>query len=173
MHAFLDKDWNDVVDHLKDALPGDEAAKLAANPTAKLVAAIPYLAGSEDPDRFAVSNLLTLWGAGRAVRLFGHRADDDADPFRRLATFHVGSQADPLVVDYGLTLLALVSLRDHVADRPADQRRGRANPVASGAWRAAELEESLQKELDQHPNLKTAFAAVADEALVTGYWQAP
>lgn len=169
MNSFSEKDWQTVLAHLAEIL-GADARRYAGVPTAKLVAAIPYLAGSEDPDRFAVSNLLTLHGATRARSLFGHRAGDDEDPFRRLATFHVGNHADPRVVDHGLTLLALISLTDHERDAEADRRAGKPNPLNSGAWDARALREGLEGDLGKNPSLTAAFAPFADEALAAGLW---
>jgi hypothetical protein len=169
VNPFTDKDWQTVLTHLAEIL-GPEARRYAQVPTAKLVAAIPYLAGSEDPDRFAVSNLLTLYGATKARALFSHRADDNEDPFRRLATFHVGNHADPRVVDHGLTLLALISLADHERDAEADRRAGKPNPLNTGAWDARALRQGLEGDLGKNPSLKDAFAPFADEALEAGLW---
>lgn len=160
MGIFQEDDWKSVLTHLEEIL-GPEARRYASVPTARLVAAIPYLAGSEDPDRFAVSNLLTLYGASKARALFDHRSDDDLDPFRRLATFHVGTQADPQIVDYGRTLLALVSLADHVADVERDREAQKYNPVAAGRWDAEALGRTLRTTVDGSPALKAAFAAAA------------
>lgn len=170
MHPFTNEHWESALTHLGAVVSPADLSRLRSSVTARLVAAIPYLSGSEDADRFAVSNLLTLWAAIRTPALFGHRADDDADLFRRLSTFHVGNHADPLVVDYGLTLLALISLRDHQTDAAADRASGKSNPVASGAWNADELTASLTKELDQHPNLKAAYTEAVPGCDVQGVW---
>lgn len=170
MNTFSDKDWENVMNHLTDVLGGD-AARYARLPTARLVAAIPYLAGSEDPDRFAVSNLLTFHGAAKARKLFDHRSSDDTDIFRRLAAFHVGSKADPKVVDYGLSLLALVSLSDHERDAEGDRKTGKYNPVNAKVWDVPTVRKELQDELDRSPTLKATFASVADPALVGAVWQ--
>jgi hypothetical protein len=77
--SFGDAEWTEVLSHLETIL-GPEARRYAAVPAARLTAAIPYLAGSEDPDRFAVSNLLTFHGATQARAVFDHRPSDDADP---------------------------------------------------------------------------------------------
>lgn len=170
MSAFTEKDWETVLAHLADVI-GADAQRYAKVPAAKLFAAIPYLAGSEDPDRFAVSNLLTFHGATKARKLFNHRSDDDADVYRRLAAFHVGSKADPKVVDYGLTLLALISLSDHEHDAEGDRKAGKYNPVNAGKWNTKAMRAELQAELDQNTTLKTTFSQVVDtKAAVQGFW---
>ena len=146
-----------VLSHVAKVLgPGAEA--FANNRRAKLLAALPYLSGSEDPDRFAVSNLMTLHAAAKIPELFDHRPSDDGDVFRRLATVHVGNRSDPRVVDYGLTLLALLSLEEHerAGSAPAD----RYNPVKSGAWDSVALRRELEADLARSSFLKEAFQAV-------------
>lgn len=170
MSQFTEKEWNEALGHLATVI-GSEAQRYAKVPAAKLFAAIPYLANSEDPDRFALSNLLTFHAATKARAVFNHRPSDDEDVFRRLAAFHVGNHADPKVVDYGLTLLALISLSDHEHDIEGDKKSGKYNPVANGKWDAAAIKKNLQTDLDKNPALKESFAAAVPEAMVSGpYW---
>jgi len=172
VNRFTDKEWKEALGHLATVI-GTEAAKYETVPGAKLFAAIPYLAGSEDPDRFAVSNLLTFHAATKARAVFNHRPSDDEDVFRRLAAFHVGNHADPKVVDYGLTLLALISLGDHEHDTEGDKKAGKYNPIAAGKWDPKALRAGLQADLDKSPALKESFATVVpDAALKGGWWSA-
>jgi len=68
---FTAQEWSLVLSHVAKVLgPGAEA--FANNRRAKLLAALPYLSGSEDPDRFAVSNLMTLHAAAKIPELFDH-----------------------------------------------------------------------------------------------------
>lgn len=170
MPAFSDSDWKAVLSHLAQVI-GPEAERYADNPAARLFASIAAVAGSEDADRFAVSNLLTFHAATKARALFDHRPDDDGDVLRRLATLHVGNQADPKVVDYGLTLLALISLNDHERDAAADRAAGKYNPLNAGKWDAAAIRKDLTATLDQSPANRDAFAAAVPGATTTlGYW---
>lgn len=169
MNRFTEELWQQALANLALVI-GNDAQKYLKNPAAKLFAAIPYLSGSEDPDRFALSNLLTFHAATKARAVFNHRPSDDADPFRRLACFHVGNQADPKVVDYGLTLLAMISLGDHEHDRDGDKKAGKYNPLNEGKWDAAQIRSELQTELDKSPALKASFGEVVPEASVRGGW---
>jgi len=169
MSAFTEKDWETVLAHLADVI-GADAQRYAKVPAAKLTAAIPYLAGSEDPDRFAVSNLLTFHGATKARKLFNHRPDDDADIYRRLAAFHVGSKADPKVVDYGLTLLALISLADHEHDAEGDRKAGKYNPLNAGKWDPKALRKELEGELEKSASLKATYEPILPTESVKYAW---
>jgi hypothetical protein len=168
--AFTDAVWTEVLAHLADVI-GAEAQRYAALPAAKLVAAIGYLAGSEDPDRFAVSNLLTFHGATKARALFNHRPSDNHDVLRRLATIQFGTNANAEIVDYGMTLLALVSLSDHEHDAAADKAAGKYNPVTEGYWNPEELRAELNAKRAQSPELKRAFdEAVGLDAGTLSFW---
>jgi len=172
MSQFTDKEWNQAITHLTTVI-GSDAQRYAALPVARLMAAIPYLADSEDPDRFALSNLLTFCAATKVRSLFNHRPDDDGDVLRRLATVHVGNHADPRVVDYGMTLLALISLNDHEKDAAADKTAGKYNPINAGKWDAAGLRKGLKTTLDNSPSLATTFAsAVGTDLTLLNWWGA-
>ena len=165
-HSFTEVEWTLVLEHLADVI-GDDAWRYTKVPAAKLTTAIAYLAGSEDPDRFAVSNMLTFHGMTKARALFNHRAADNTDVFRRLATFHFGTLADATVVQQGLTLLALISLSDHESDLEDDQKAGKYNPVAAGQWDPKALRTDLKLTLARTPELKAAFDKVVGLDLET------
>lgn len=171
MSQFTDKEWKEALAHLATVI-GADATRYEKVPAAKLFAAIPYLAGSEDPDRFALSNLLTFHAATKARAVFNHRPSDDDDIFRRLAAFHVGNHADPKVVDYGLTLLALISLSDHEHDIEGDKKSGKYNPIAAGKWDTKAIRSNLRADLDKSPALKESFAAVVPDAELLSWWSA-
>jgi hypothetical protein len=170
MSQFTEKEWTQVIAHLAEVI-GPDAQRYAEVPAARLLAAIPYLADSEDPDRFAVSNLLTFHAMTKARTLFDHRTSDDGDVFRRLATFHVGNKADPQVVDYGLTLLALISLNDHEHDAAADRAAGKYNPVNAGKWDTGAIRKELVATLDRSSGLNATFlAAVGMDVTNLTWW---
>ena len=171
MSQFTPQDWQDVVGHLGDAL-GADAKQWQDKKVARLVAAIPYLAGAADPDRQAVSNLLVLHGAAKARKLFDHRKTDDADLMRRLASFDFGRSADPKVVQYGLNLLALVMIADHEKDLEADKKAGKYNPVASGVWKADIQKKQIQTALSADASSQKLFSDVmTPEQAVQAWWE--
>jgi len=169
MSEFTDKDWKQVLSFLTEVI-GADAERYAKVPAAKLTAAIPYLAGSEDADRFAVSNLLTFHAATKARKLFDHRATDDQDVLRRLAAFHVGAKADKKVVEYGLNLLALISLSDHEHDAAADQKSGKYNPLNAKKWDAAKLKKDIEAKLTKNATLKATYASVVPSLEKVAGW---
>ena len=159
MAPFTEKEWECVLSTLTEVI-GAEAQQYERDPSARLMAAIPFLAGSEDPDRFAVSNLLTFHAAIKAPQIFGHRQADDEDVFRRLATFHIGNHSEPRVVDYGLTLLAMVFLSQLESDAESDRKNKKYNPLNVGKWDAVTIRKELEAELAKSPWLGEQFEGV-------------
>jgi hypothetical protein len=156
MFEMTQKDWDGLMVQLK-AVIGAEADAYKDGKVARLVAAIPYLAGSEDPDRFALANLLLLF-AGKKSTAFNHRPSDNEDLYRRLATFNVGDRAYDRVVEYGLNLLALIMLSDYVKDVEADAAANKYNPVGQDEWDAEDLIEEIEEELAADPEAAKLFA---------------
>ncbi len=87
-------------------------------------------------------------------------AADDEDVFRRLATFHVGNHAEPRVVDYGLTLLALMTLSNHERDADKDRSTGRYNPLNTKKWDADTVRKELLADLAKFPAAGSQFEGV-------------
>ena len=165
-HTFTDAIWNEILGHLATVV-GQDAYRYQRVPAAKIVASIGYLSGSEDPDRFALSNLLTFHGATKARVVFNHRPSDDTDVLRRLATIQFGTLADPETVAYGMNLLALISLGDHEHDIEADKAAGKYNPVSAGQWDVDALRTELNAKLANDPARKSLFDGVV------GLWVGP
>ena len=168
-HEFTEAVWTQNLADLATVI-GPEALRYAAVPAAKLVAAIAYLSGSEDPDRFTLSNLLTFHAATKARSVFNHRPSDDADVMRRLSTAHFGSLADTTTVAYGMNLLALISLGDHEHDSEADRRAGKYNPVAEGHWNVATLRAELLDQVEANPTMKSLFGPLAKDMGTMSFW---
>lgn len=168
MAKFSEKEWQGVLAQLKSVI-GAEADRYANIPAAKLYASIAYLADSEDADRFALSNLLTFHAATKAA-VFDHRESDNESPLRRLAAFHVGKKADKKVVKYGLTLLALISVNDHVNDVEADKKAKKYNPINAGAWKGAAQQKKLKATLDRDTELKKTYAPLGKDLHAMGFW---
>jgi len=133
MTAFTDVVWGSLVESLVSII-GPGAQAYSGKRVARLVAAIPYLSESEDPDRFALANLLTLHAATIVRDVFDHRPSDDAELLRRLASFKCGPGSDERILRYGLDLLALVMVSDYWNDAADDEVARKYNPFNSGAW---------------------------------------
>ena len=121
--------------------------------TARLIAALPFLAGSDQPDRTALAHLATYWLAskGSARWTFDHTPEDDVDPLRRLATIASFQGGDQVVLDRGMRLLALQMICGYARDQAKDTVTGEYNPLLSGAWDARRMIDGLVAEIQDRP----------------------
>ncbi len=144
---------------------------LRNNPTARLLAAIPYLAGCDHPKRTAAASLgvFLMAGGPGCEGIFGHTPEDDADPFRRMFHAVQYSGGDQAVIERGNLLLALVQLKDHWNDREEDAAAGLYNPINSGAWQYESMYADLVSRITAIPCPEMdAIMPAGDET--PGWW---
>lgn len=142
---WTESTWLEISDHVAQTfrLSEEETVQFRASHIAKLLGAIPYLAGCDNPMRCAVSNLAVyMMSVGSAKEAFNATAGDDQDVFARLklARYDGGDQA---IIDRGMALIALNMIADYKRDVIFDVANEKHNPVASGAWDYAEVAGAL------------------------------
>jgi hypothetical protein len=112
-----------------------EKERLREGRIAKLIAAIPFLAGCEDAERTAVAHLGTYLLSVRETKpYFNARPEDGASPLERLRLGSNFKGGDQRIIERGLCLLALNMVSDYKRDIEEDERLGKYNPIAAGAW---------------------------------------
>lgn len=156
---FPDSEWKDIVSIIASSFNMDEGkkARLAAAPTPKLIAALPYLAGCREPKRTALAHLATyLVAASEAGETaFDHNEGDDYDVLARLATIANFEGGDPAVINRGMKRLAAIMIRGYQKDVESDKAAGLYNPLGAGRWDAKAKLEALE----------SSIAATADEEM--------
>jgi hypothetical protein len=169
--AFSTDTWNSISQLVAEAhrLSLGELDRLRKTAAARLIAAIPYLAGCSDPDRFAVANVGTFLLAESAESIFDHRDNDDGDVPARLATIALFPDGDQAVIRRGINLLALTMVCHYEQTRETDRARGVYNPLVSGAWDAESVKSRLVKEIRAvaSPEMDAVYAI--EQALI-GRW---
>lgn len=130
--------WGDLAGKVAAAhrLTEAETARFKANRTARLVAAIPYAADCEEPQRSALAHLsIFLLSSSEACRKdFDHKKEDDGNPLRRLAPIADFQGGDKAVIAEGMKRLALAMLNGYEKDRGKDKASGEYNPLNAGTW---------------------------------------
>jgi hypothetical protein len=169
---FSDETWNKIASIVASAfsMDKDRSDRLRANGTAKLIAALPYLAGCRQRERTAIAHLATyvIAGSPAAEAVFDHRASDDYDVLARLATIGSFQGGDPAVINRGMKLLAKVMIRGYGKDLAADKAAGKYNPVGEGRWNADEKLASLDSSIATTEDLE--MDALLTEAAKAGWW---
>jgi hypothetical protein len=172
---FSNEDWRGLASIASSAFGMDagRAARLAANPTAKLIAAIPFLAGCREPARTALAHLATFIVASSEAgeSIFDHGPGDDYDPLARLATIAGFEGGDPAVIDKGMKVLARMMVEGYKMDVEADREKGQYNPLGSGAWNAEEALASLARGAAAVRD--AGMEAILAESAAGAWWSRP
>jgi len=167
--------WAELASTIENAFCLDAAAssRLEGNNTARLVAALPYLADCEEPRRTALAHLgiFVLANTKAARGDFDHKPADDANPLHRLAPIADFQGGDSRVIERGMKLLALVMLNGYERDISKDAAAGEYNPVGAKTWDAsalrtrftAELRAAACPQMDAVMTLESALRVFWDE----------
>ena len=165
--------WNDIVKRISSTfrLTREETEVLERNAIAKLVAAIPYLAGCDNPDRSAVGNLSSYIVAKNPVMrdIFDHRSSDDRHIMGRLWGISHFEGGDKRIIQRGRNLLLLTMVSNYGKDQTADDILDKYNPVSKGIWNHQELTSRLIDTIQAVPcpEMDEIFSI---EAGTEGWW---
>ena len=170
---FLDADWERLCGLVAEAFRMDDAerARLAGSRAARIIGALPYLAGCRNSERTALAHLaaFVLACRGGTRMVFDHAPADDAEILARLEPVARFPGGDPAVIRKGMALLGLLMLGGYEQDREKDAVSGEYNPLNSGAWKAKEVRARLAAEAASAkvPELDTIMTL---EEAETGWW---
>ncbi len=170
---FTEATWHELVNKIASAFSfgRNRLDKMSTNSVLKLVAGIPYLANCDEPERIALAHMGTFILAGQdATRsAFAHSFRDSADLERRLDTISHFSDGNSRIIRWGMKLLTIAMINDHIHDRNADQADGKMNPVNAGHWVGEILIANLKEEIgdicDDRLNI------FMSDVETQGYWQ--
>ena len=131
------KQWPQIAEAVGRAFRMDteDLASFRKKPVAQLIAAIPFLAGCDQPARTAVAHLGTYILSIRETKpFFNADPTDDGDILDRLRLIMNFRGGDAAIIDRGMALLGLTMVIDYQRDMQIDEAMGKHNPVASGAF---------------------------------------
>ena len=145
--AQFEATWSEIADSIADAfrMQPHEREWFNNKPVARLIAAIPLMAGCHDAERTAVAHLGTYLLSIKSTKpYFNANTADDTDIFERLrlGTNFVGG--DQAIIEKGMSMLALSMVIDYAQDTAEDTLRGKYNPVESGAFDYPAIREDLE-----------------------------
>lgn len=144
---FSESNWNDLTDRmaLLFNFAEEKKALFKNNRLARLIGAIPFLAGCDQPIRTALSNLTVTYLASHEAGkdVFTHNFSDNESLMKRLEPISHFPNGNPIIADRGMKLLAVIMLSDHNKDKVLDEENGKYNPVSSSIWNYEELIKKL------------------------------
>ncbi len=133
------KQWHEICDRLSLTFNMDMTQKkiLKDKPVAKLIGAIPFLAGCNNELQSATTHLATylLSVSDGTKSIYYHQEwTDDNDIMRRLEPISYFDGGDEVIICRGMDLLALNMIAGYARDIKKDLKNGKYNPVAIGRW---------------------------------------
>ena len=169
---FSGETWEEIVSIIASSFSMDEKRKkaLEGNAVAKLIAAIPFLAGCREPERTAVAHVGTyiITAGAAAKKVFAHKSGDDYDVLARMATIAGYEGGDPVVINRGMKILAICMIGVYKRDEKTDLGKV-YNPVAAKKWNADEKIASLSAAVSAAPNPEMDTILTAEGA-VNDWW---
>lgn len=145
--AQFEATWSEIADSVADAfrMQPHEREWFNNKPVARLIAAIPLMAGCHDAERTAVANLGTYLLSIKSTKpYFNATPADDTDIFERLRLGMNFVGGDEAVIDRGMSMLALCMVINYSQDAVEDRMRGKYNPVETGTFDYATIREDLE-----------------------------
>src|SRR6056297_3234184 len=124
--------WDRISEDVANAFSMDEAekARFKSKDIARLIAAIPILAGCENAERTAVSHLGVYVLSNKDTKhYFNPAVSDNKEIFERLKHISNFTSGDPRIIKKGMSLIALTMLNDYKRDIHIDETLGKYNPV--------------------------------------------
>ncbi|HAK44752.1 MAG TPA: hypothetical protein DCO79_02365 [Spirochaeta sp.] len=169
--TFTTESWPVIIDTIAAAFHFTEAQKKGFynNKTAKLIAAIPFIAECRQPMRTAVSHVAIYQIARREGKeIFLHDIDDDASIMDRLFEGSNFNGGDKTIINRGMNLLALQMIRGYAKDWSGDIMTSKYNPFVQQSWDFKAEEAALIEEIKavDCPEID----AVMELNEVRGYW---
>ena len=150
---FTDAQWYSLVGRIAAVFGMDESGleRLRSNSVLKLVGALPFLAGCDEPERTALAHMSTFVIAGHPATksAFSHNFKDSASLEKRLEPISHFSSGDGRIIDWGMKLLMIAMINDHIRDAEEDRAVGKMNPVNAGHWDGQNLIETLRFDMPQ------------------------
>jgi len=144
---FPESKWAEISGRVAEAfrMTTEEKERFAGGRIARLIAAIPFLAGCADAERSAVAHLgIYLLSTRETKRYFDTRPEDAVSVLERLRLGSNFIGGDKAIIEKGLCLLALNMVSDYKRDVEEDAGLGKYNPISAGAWDFESTVEELE-----------------------------
>lgn len=146
------KDWNYFVDEIARVfkLSTSEKENLQTSRVAKIIATIPYVAKTNEPERTAIAHLCLYMSEIRGFEKFcSHNQNDDLHYMNRLSFISTFNGGDEAIINHGMNLLALAMIEGYNHSSKLDKEKGGYNPFVSKAWNYKRLKSEIMKELSK------------------------
>jgi hypothetical protein len=146
--------WDTLCTCIAETFRFTETERIAfeRNKTAQLIAALPFAAGCDEPERTALAHLavyMTEIRGGSSIG--GHTPGDNESIFARLRLIASFKGGNPAVITHGMNKLALIMVQGYKRSKEEDALRGVYNPLNDCSWNAEELKVQLISGINAFP----------------------
>lgn len=145
-----------------------ETKRLYGSNTARLIGAIPYVAGCEEAERTAFGHLCLYTAELRAGHGPGdHTPDDEKSLMGRLRMLTSFKGGDARVIEHGMKLLAYVMITGYRRSLESDASAGILNPFVDGVWDFDAMSAALVRDIRAFPCERLdAILPITDTSLI-------
>ena len=144
-------------------LTSKEAEQLYNCNTAKLIAALPFVAGCKEPERTSIAHLCIYLAELKGFqKYYAHVPSDDADIFNRLSFISTFDGGNYTIIEHGMNLLAYIMIEGYNRSQEKDLRNGIYNPIANGSWDYKKMKSKLLNKIQEFecPELDRYFIPI-------------
>ncbi len=143
-------EWDYFVSEIQKVyrLTDEETAKFAESSTAKIIAAIPFVAGCYRPEVTAIAHLSLYINEIKGFqKYYACNPLDDADLLERLEPISHFRGGDKKIIECGMNTLAYIMIEGYHKSEKFDAENGNYNPFVSGNWNYRSLKNKLRKQV--------------------------
>ncbi len=147
--------WNELCDCMAETFRFTEQERklFAEDAVAQLIAALPFEAGCDEPERTALAHLAIYMTELRGGRKIGdHTPADNEGPMVRLRLLSSFKGGKREVIEHGMYLLALVMLTGYIRSKESDKQNNIYNPLNDGSWDAGKLQGEFLEKIRANPS---------------------
>jgi len=138
---------------------------------AKLIAAVPYLAGCDKAFETSFSHLIIyLMSQDESAKdIYFHKPEDDNGIYSRLFPLSSFMGGNKEIIQCSMDLIALCMLSNYNNDLDVDKEIGKYNPINAGIWNFNTLSVKLIKNIDTSITNEISEIYSKEDSL-RGYW---
>lgn len=160
-------EWDYFVSEIKTIyrLTDEEAAEFADSKTAKIIAAIPFVAGCYRPEVTAIAHLSLYMNELKGFQKYcACNMLDDSDLYERLEPISHFRGGDQKIIQCGMDTLAYIMVEGYHKSAKADLEDGVYNPFNTGNWNYKSLKKMLTRRVFVDYNPFTIFIGGGDSS---------
>ena len=138
---------------------------------AKLIAAVPYLAGCNKAVETSFSHLIIyLMSVDESAKdIYFHKPEDNGDIYSRLIPISDFTDGNKEIILCCMDLITLCMISNYKKDAESDKLIGKYNPISSGEWDYKTMSEKLILNIDKNITTEISDIYTKEDGL-NGFW---